>query len=288
MPANRALIRSFMPLLAAILFAAPCRSEQEIDESILAQPGFREFQRNLRAAWVAPSVATSGWVRFVVGNECLHSGNQFASGQDWLALACIPAGCRLASANLALDLRQEHPSMQRLRFGSALNPEARIVAWFRIDSALPWLRPEEVATYYDGSQPPKPARGTEEARIALPGGALADLVPLLAWRPDSPSGEEDEDATTTPVLLQLRADGKRQLLPGLLSLESFDSGAPRYLLWAGDLDRDGRPDYLVRFAGGSGPIHLYLSSIADAGELVGLAGVYNSGRNLKRENSVSE
>jgi hypothetical protein len=292
--------------LAMLLPAAPCWSDREISRDILAQPWFREFQRELRAAWVAPSVATSGRVAFVAGSGRLHSGDRLKSGNDWLALACVSGRCRLAPARLAVndvDATPDHPPMRQLDFHAALTPEEHAVAWFRTDSALAWLRAGEVATYHDGSRPPRAARGSEEARVALPGGARADFVPVLAWQPDRRDDEkaeneaetedeaeaEDETKATPPVLLQLRADGKRQWLPGLLDLDAFDSDASRYLSWAGDLDGDGRADYLVRFTGGTGAIHLYLSSLAKAGKLVGLAGVYNGGRKpAEKEKAVSE
>jgi hypothetical protein len=47
------------------------------------------------------------------------------------------------------------------------------------------------------------------------------------------------------------------------------------VLWAGDLDGDGRLDLLVKFDWGS-YVHLYLSSAAKARQIVGLAGVSSS------------
>lgn len=78
-----------------------------------------------------------------------------------------------------------------------------------------------------------------------------------------------------PVLLQLRSGGTRQLLLALLGRCTCEFSSERYLLWAGDLDRDGRPDHLIAFGEIGGPVHLYLSGDAKAGEQVRLAGVYN-------------
>jgi hypothetical protein len=44
------------------------------------------------------------------------------------------------------------------------------------------------------------------------------------------------------------------------------------LLWAGDLDADGKPDFLVSFGMGSYNVALFLSSLAGPGEMVGEAG----------------
>ena len=50
------------------------------------------------------------------------------------------------------------------------------------------------------------------------------------------------------------------------------------LYWEGDIDRDGRPDFIIsEFAEGEGSngYHLYLSRLAKPNELVGLAGVWD-------------
>ena len=80
------------------------------------------------------------------------------------------------------------------------------------------------------------------------------------------------DAEGGRFLLQLRAQGKRQLLDelGLCS----HTVSTNYLVWAGDLDRDGQPDYLIDFADEIGEAKLYLAHAAAAKELAGVAGVY--------------
>jgi hypothetical protein len=45
-----------------------------------------------------------------------------------------------------------------------------------------------------------------------------------------------------------------------------------YLLWAGDLDGDGKPDLILNHGEPGIQVALYLSSLAKDGELVGLAG----------------
>ena len=80
------------------------------------------------------------------------------------------------------------------------------------------------------------------------------------------------DADGGRFLLQLRAQGKRQLLDelGLCS----HTVSTDYLVWAGDLDGDGRPDYLINFADEVGEARLYLAHNATAQELAGVAAVY--------------
>jgi hypothetical protein len=78
-----------------------------------------------------------------------------------------------------------------------------------------------------------------------------------------------------PAVLLLRSGERRQLLLGQLGLCTHTFRSKDYLLWAGDLDGDGKPDFLISFVDGDGPIHLYLSSTAKPKRLVGLAGIYN-------------
>ena len=66
------------------------------------------------------------------------------------------------------------------------------------------------------------------------------------------------------------SDGKSEQL--LTTVSYFDGTSPD-ILWAGDLDRDGKPDFVLRTAKWyeDERIELYLSSIAKKGELVKLA-----------------
>jgi len=238
---------------------------------------FWQFQRELRAAWVSPDLATHGKVRFVVGNDLVQPGRQFDSGNEWLALVCAVDGCRLTPAILDVKKAVQQGAsgattsgQQLLHFRLRGPSEAKVVAWLETSKAPAWLTAGPVPTYYNGSAPPRETgKGTLEALIDLPGGATASLVPLLLTRPD-------DTGRLPPMLLQLRAMGKRQLLLGQLGLCSRTLEDTSYLLWAGDIDRDGKPDYLISFVDADGPVHLYLSSEAKPGQLVGLAGLYNS------------
>ena len=71
-------------------------------------------------------------------------------------------------------------------------------------------------------------------------------------------------------------DGKRSVL------HDFGGGSPPFsasLIWAGDLDRDGRPDFLMEFESDLGASFcLFASGRAKENELVGGAGcMYFSG-----------
>jgi hypothetical protein len=257
-------------LLGAALAATamPPATAQEFAENLPQAPWFRQFQRELRAAWMPPNLAIRGPVRFVIDNDRWQPGRQLKSGNTWLALACDGNDCRLVPASL--KVKRQRADEQYLHFDTEIDKRTRVIAWFATDAALPWLAAGPVATYFSGGSPPRPAgRGTAEVVIDLPGGETAVLMPMLLSAPD-PSTPR-----TPPALLLLRIGERRQLLLGQLNLcISYDFQSQKYVRWAGDLDRDGKPDFLIDFVDGDGPIHLYLSSTAKPQRLVGLAGTY--------------
>ena len=84
-----------------------------------------------------------------------------------------------------------------------------------------------------------------------------------------------EDHQRTNVPFQLRSQD-RELLPGDFGTCSGLFHPQNYLLWAGDLDRDRKPDYLISYVDADGPVHLFLSTAAESDQLVGLGGVFDS------------
>lgn len=251
--------------VALALTATLSAKAQESPEDLPKAAWFRQFQQELRAAWVAPNNATSGSIRFVVGNDRTQPGAAFKSGDAWLALVCGTTECHLAPATLSVAPQR---AGQQLHFEVTDAADVRTVAWFAVDRAQPWLTSGAIATYYSGDGHPKETdKGTEEAQISLPGGSSAVLMPMLLSNSDF--------STSPPVLLMLRIGNRRQLLLGQLGLCGHSFRSDDYLLWAGDLDHDGKPDFLVSFVDGDGPIHLYLSSTAKSQRQVGLAGIYN-------------
>jgi hypothetical protein len=59
----------------------------------------------------------------------------------------------------------------------------------------------------------------------------------------------------------------------------YDSDGPPALHWAGDLDREGKSDLVIDITNhyNLSRMALFLSSLAKEGELVGLAGFFDSG-----------
>jgi hypothetical protein len=225
-------------------------------------------------------------VKFVVGNDIWQAGREFKSGPNWLALACGPKECTLQPASLTVRPKARkgaddvRPSAgQQLAFRLSVPSKSTVVAWFSTAAGSPaWVKPGAVATYYSGNGRSRPTgKGSFEARID---GAEAVLVPLALSPKYSPGLARiwDTSSETPAYFLQLRAGGKRQLLPGQLGACSQQvSTEADYLLWSGDLDGDGKPDFLINFdEGDGGQQHLYLSGSARPGQIVGLAGQHRA------------
>ncbi len=260
-------------VMLAATFFSPVALAAETPKNSQPANWMNQYRHELQSAWPKADATMQGLVKFVVGNEIWQPGRQFENGSNWLALACVPRGCVLEPAMLKVKKKswQGHyddkpTSGQHLSFRSDQASAARVVAWFQTTKAPAWLKTGTVATYYSGSGPLKrpSSKGTLEALIDLPGNDTATLVPML-WK-------TEEGAS---FHLQLRVQGKRQLLLGELGACSHEIDR-KYLQWAGDLDGDGKADYLISFIDADGPVHLYLSSAAKAGQLVGLAGIYSS------------
>lgn len=228
--------------------------------------------------------ATKSGARFVFDNDLWQPGNMFVNGSHWLALSCEAKGCLLEEATLAVKKESwqghydEYPTLgQRLHFSKKSSSPGKAIAWFQPAAAQPWLKPGAVVTYYSVMLPRKqpPGRGSLEAQVDLPDGGTALLVPM-ALSLARLSYLDIDGLSSDSVLLQLRSQGKRQLLPGHLGGCSGDLsfGPYQYLQWAGDMDGDSKPDYLISYIDADGPVHLYLSSEARAGQLVGVGGVY--------------
>ena len=207
-------------------------------------------------------------IEFLLGADQWRPGDRYRSGNAWLALVCNKTGCQLEPAKLAVRREKwqghydDQPTQgQRLVFRRQATGPGTALAWFKQDPAIPWLQTGPLPTYWAATfQKKRPAtEGTLELAVDLPGGEQATLVPLF-------------DADGGRFLLQLRAQGKRQLLDelGLCS----HTVSTDYLVWAGDLDGDGRPDYLINFADEVGEARLYLAHNATAQELAGVAAVY--------------
>jgi hypothetical protein len=219
-------------------------------------------------ALAANDATATGPVKMIVGNDATTS-DEFKSGDDWLALACTAQGCGLQAATLVVtlvDVPTDHhtDALLKLHF-SVRGDGANVLAWLHRDTQQEWIKPGMVITYASAAGAlQRPATGgTMDVVIALPEHEQTRLVPLL-------------DTAKETVRLQLRSASHRQMLDELSTCSPVGSTA--WFRWAGDLDGDGKPDYLVLFPRNDGGVHavLYLSSIAKTDSLVGIGGTFDS------------
>lgn len=232
-------------------------------------------------------------IEFLLGGDQWQQGQRYRAGNDWLALVCQQSQCRFEPARLTVKKEQYHghhddepTDGQKLTLRRQESGPGQALAWFRLDANQPWLTPGPVVTYaastiktleygrivYSNARTKRPAsEGTLELAVDLPDGSQATLVPLYDKANDN---RPNDDNPSGQFVLQLRVPGKRQLLgafarcPTSDGLE-IDTG---YLVWAGDLDGDGKPDYLINYEQGK----LYLGKQAAPDEIVGVAGVSNA------------
>ncbi|TCV96406.1 hypothetical protein EC912_102757 [Luteibacter rhizovicinus] len=202
----------------------------------------------------------SGKIRMIVGNDVATSDEDYANGSNWLALDCVAKGCQLLPAKLQINPGQG--GMHLLHFSLVKGDAAHVQAWLRVDAARPWIKPGPLVTYVSGETDIKHPVGDMSVAIPTPG-HQAMLVGLL-------------DRSRETVMLQLREPATRQMLDALTTCAS--PGDTSWLRWAGDIDGDGKPDYLIVYPRSDNGVHavLYLSSVTAAGQLVGEAAVFDS------------
>ncbi len=219
--------------------------------------------------------------------EILLPGREYKAGSGWWALAC-PGRCELYPLALAIK-PEKHPIYdgdpvpgQRLSFSPvpAISEALMIFKPLRLKTPLS-LQAGPVPTYYPGLLPRlrRPASpGTMEGEIGLPKGQTARLVPVLLMPPAAKQTTDQryEQSEQPTLTLELHMDGRRQTLgsfsfgiEGNMALKPSD-----YLIWAGDLDGDGKPDYLINLDFNGAEQTLFLSTLAEGDELVGMAGSF--------------
>ncbi|MFM9433868.1 hypothetical protein ACFDR9_000914 [Janthinobacterium sp. CG_23.3] len=235
----------------------------------LAPAAQDEYSRKTSGAVAMLPPALSG-----MSSGVLHlPGREFKSGAGWWALSCAPAGCQIAEAGMMVASKA-HSLMapagttpgQQLRW--LPTPGAGTLLMFK-----PFRAPANtikftagpVKTYYPaarGATARTKKTAAAEWAVDLPDGTAMRLRSLPSKSKGSP-----------PQSLELQVGEKRQALPQVGFNDEYSRQAKDHVLWAGDLDGDGKPDLLVKAADSLGDdIVMLLSSMAKPGELVGEAG----------------
>jgi hypothetical protein len=203
-------------------------------------------------------------------------GREYRSGDGWWNLACGADGgtCQLLPARLDVAA---HPLSQcdgsdvpgqSLRFTPVPDGSLLVFKPFRAPADALVFEAGAVETWRIARSMRTP--GTMEGELALADGRLLRFVPMLLTSPE-----------LALVELELVLDGQRQTLGTLAAFDMagnpFSFRPEDYVRWIGDLDRDGKPDFVVNFSSVdfSQVFALFLSSLAKPGEIVGLAGHFS-------------
>ncbi len=140
----------------------------------------------------------------IVGNDVDWGGDLALLDSEWLGLICAP-DCSLVPARLSRSGPDESTGHQTMLHFETDTGGIEALAWLRRDPRHPWLVAGAVARYGATARANSP--GSFERSIATPTVGGAALIPLIA-----PAGAGE----ASTIYLQLREDGRRQLLPGRL------------------------------------------------------------------------
>jgi hypothetical protein len=209
-------------------------------------------------------------------------GSEFKSGSGWFALDCTDT-CKIIAETLTVTPKL-HPQYDgpmvagQLLQWQPVPPTNTLLMFkpFRAPADKLNLVAGPVKTYYpqagvNVTRTKTP--GTMECQLNLPDGSNAQLIPIMIT-PKKNKDASQTDGTENALSLELRIGEQRQIL-GQFSFGiegSFSMKPENYLIWAGDLDGDGKLDVIIKTDFQGTDMKMFLSSLAKPGELVGEAG----------------
>ncbi|EHR71608.1 hypothetical protein BurJ1DRAFT_2784 [Burkholderiales bacterium JOSHI_001] len=219
-------------------------------------------------------------------------GSHLSNGSAWLTLSCDADRCALRPSRLRATPVRTIVSPTRSAPGQRLTwqprgavpagPAGQAVAHLPLDPQLAWLTAGPVPTWVAPNGPRQRPDTPGDFDVLLRAGPSGPemLVPVLS--PGAGDG----------FGLELRAGPRAQLLGSFgrsvgdtSDANLAQAGDPyallkskAYLVWAGDLDRDGQTDLALALDPEAIELTLYLSSWAENGALVGLAGTFKMER----------
>ncbi len=219
----------------------------------------------------------------------LHlAGREYRSGSGWWALRCNDA-CELLPLSLSVTSkdheRYDDTPMQGqlLQFSPRLPADGVIAVFkpFRAPLDKLQLKAGTVASWIPGREC-KPKKGIRHegghimgGELILPGGEKFLFVP----RQERPSKAAAEAGIAPEFWLELQSGGKKQRIGEIEFDITWGEGSTLepsgYVRWAGDLDNDGKADFIIATGAVATKLTLYLSSLAAPGEIVGMAGSFD-------------
>lgn len=226
-------------------------------------------------------------------------GKSFRAGGGWWGLICDTT-CRLSQMRMEVmpathPVYDSDPTPSQILSWSPLPrslvqasrsgwDQPKLLAMFKPVRSLQGLALTEgpVKTWLHQAMAHYPAGGrlgTMEVAIPMAPNSSALLVPRLRRAQTDPAPDAEASAQVDTLALELRINGRRQLL-GHFDTSGIEGLGPvtstSYLMWAGDLDGDGKLDLLIDFLASNGrQVELFLSTLAKGEDFVGSAGSFN-------------
>jgi hypothetical protein len=178
------------------------------------------------------------------------------SGETWLCLMSTKTGEELKTCTI--DVRPVHDLIAEDNSGKEVSVRGGGDPVLLVRN-VPGLKPGPVRTLFLGRAALRP-----ENTLWIGSGEQAAV-----WLA--------KETGTYSIVLSKGAIGDKA--PQVLRADAYDSDEPPKLHWAGDLDRDGKLDLVIDITNhyNLSRMALFLSSLAKEGELVGLAGFFDSG-----------